>query len=95
MGLYAALFRYVADRAQIEEVRPAHRAYLRELLDAGTLHEAGRFAHERGGLVVYRADSEEEARALLAGDPFITEGIMELESIQEWLVILSACEESA
>jgi uncharacterized protein len=92
MALYAALFTYVADPERIDEVRPAHRAYLRSLLDEGSLHEAGRFGHERGGLIVYNVETESEARALLAADPFTTEGVISIDSVQEWKVILSACE---
>lgn len=92
MALYAALFTYVAEQEQVEAVRPDHRAYLRSLLDDGTLHEAGRFGHERGGLIVYATDTMDEAQALFDRDPFITAGIIELDSMQEWKVILSACD---
>lgn len=92
MALYAALFTYVADPDRIEEVRPAHRDYLRRLLDDGTLHEAGRFGHERGGLIVYNTEAEGVARALLDNDPFTTEGVISIDSVQEWKVILSACD---
>lgn len=74
MALYAAIFSYVDDQERIAEVRPAHRAYLQKLLDEGTLHEAGRFGDERGGLIVYRTESEGVARDLLSKDPFTTEG---------------------
>ena len=92
MALYAALFTYVADSDRIEEVRPAHREYLRHLLDQGTLHEAGRFGHERGGLIVYNTESEAEARDALANDPFTIGGVISIDSVQEWKVILSACD---
>ncbi|HEV2127876.1 MAG TPA: YciI family protein [Thermomicrobiales bacterium] len=91
MTLYAALFTYVADPARIDEVRPAHREYLKQLLDEGTLHEAGRFGDERGGLIVYNTESESDARTLLDRDPFSTSGIISIDSVQEWKVILSAC----
>lgn len=92
MALYDALFDYVADPQRIEEVRPAHRAYLKQLLDEGKLHEAGRFGHERGGLIVYHAESESAARGMLYRDPFATEGIIRIDSVQEWVVIYSDCE---
>lgn len=94
MAKWAALFHYSADQARIQEVRPEHRAYLRRLRDAGTLHEAGRFGHERGGLIVYRAASEAEARALFDDDPFTKNGIMGLDEMVEWLVVVSAVEEA-
>lgn len=92
MALYAALFTYVADQERIEAVRPVHRQYLRRLLDEGILHEAGRFGHERGGLIVYNVGSEAEAREVLDNDPFTTGGVISIDSVQEWKVILSACD---
>lgn len=92
MALYAALFTYVADPDRIDEVRPAHREYLKTLLDSGSLHEAGRFGHERGGLIVYSTETESEARGLLDRDPFTLEGVISIDSVQEWKVIFSTCE---
>lgn len=90
MALYAAIFSYIDDQERIAEVRPAHRAYLQQLLDAGTLHEAGRFGDERGGMIVYNTASEAEARNLLARDPFTTEGVITDATVREWKVIFSA-----
>lgn len=90
MALYAALFDYIDDQERIAEVRPAHRAYLQHLLNDGTLHEAGRFGDERGGLIVYNTASEADARELLRHDPFMEEGVITDVSVREWKVIFSA-----
>ena len=90
MALYAAHFAYIDDQDRIAEVRPAHRAYLQQLLDEGTLHEAGRFGDERGGLIVYNTDTEADARELLRHDPLMKEEIITDLTVREWKVIFSA-----
>lgn len=62
-----------------ERVRPAHIAYLEANLDrliaAGAkLDDAGVTA--TGSIYILATDSREEAEAFVAGDPFVTEGVL-------------------
>src|SRR5580704_5373218 len=61
---FAALIEYTPDAAKIAAVRPQHREYLKGLLDTGRLAISGPFAGDGGGLLVYEAESMEEAEAL-------------------------------
>ena len=54
-----------------------HRAYLRELHGKGKLVASGPFEPRTGGGLLLKADSEEELQALLAGDPFQQEGLVD------------------
>jgi len=59
-----------------------HFARLKKLSAEGRVHLAGRTDEPDGktfGLVLYRAESREEAEALAAEDPAVLAGVMEFE----------------
>ena len=90
MTLYAAILTYVDDADRVAEARPTHREYLRSLLDQGKLHESGPFTDDSGALILYRADSEAEAKELLANDPFTTNGVISEATVKEWKIVMSS-----
>ena len=65
------------------KVRPAHLKYLDELYRQGKVVSAGPFTDKKGGMVIYKADSYEEAMKLAEGDPVIVEKARTLE-LREW-----------
>ena len=81
------LYRIVNNRVEMlrsgptaEEARvlAQHRAYLQDLTERGVLALAGRTLNNDEttfGIVIMRAASEAEARALMDNDPFIKSGI--------------------
>ena len=56
-------------------VRPAHLAHLEPLSKAGRVRLAGPFLDRTGSLIVVEAGSLAEVWALVARDPYVTEGI--------------------
>src|SRR5262249_22457924 len=62
---FAAVIEYTPDKQTIAAARPTHRQYLTGLLQTGRLVAAGPFADDSGALIVYEADSAEEAEKLL------------------------------
>ena len=56
-------------------VRPAHLAHLEPLAKAGRIRTAGKLLDGTGSLIVLEADSLAEVWALVARDPYVTEGI--------------------
>lgn len=72
-------------------VRPRHRAYLERLLREGKLHESGPWADDSGALLIYEAENEAAARALLAADPYSqTPGVIADQQVKEWTVVFSS-----
>src|SRR5690348_10847100 len=56
-----------------------HFAYLKDLTERGVVLLAGRTlttGPETFGIVVFRAESENDARALMEGDPAVRAGVM-------------------
>jgi uncharacterized protein YciI len=64
----------------------AHVAYLEMLVDAGSLRASGRLVGTplRSGFLIFTVPDRPTAEALVAGDPFAVEGLIETLSIVEW-----------
>jgi len=84
---YAASIEYLQDAAVVEAHRPAHRAYLTSLLERGKLFASGPYADGSGALIVYEADTPEEADAILKADPFHQAGVFLKWTVRPWKVI--------
>lgn len=56
-------------------IRPAHLDHLRPLAEAGRVKLAGPLLDRTGSLIVIEADSLAEVWALVARDPYVTEGV--------------------
>jgi len=80
--LYVA-FLPIVDQEKNTQIRPAHLEYINDLYQKGQVFMAGPFTDKLGGLVIYKADSMEEARLLAEADPVVVEGARTLE-LREW-----------
>ena len=90
MALFATTYRYAADSSTARDAtRPAHRAYLGELTERGQLALSGPFVGgEDGALLVFEAPTEDGARALVADDPFVVEGLVAEVTVREWQTVM-------
>lgn len=87
--LFAALIDYTTDVSKIAEHRPAHRAYLKSLLDSNRLAISGPFMDDRGGLLVYSTETLEETESIIRNDPFTQAGVFVSWTIRPWRVVMS------
>jgi uncharacterized protein YciI len=84
---FAASIEYTPDKAKIAAVRPAHREYLTTLLQTGRLAAAGPYTDDSGALIVYEADTPEQAEALLKADPFHAGGVFVRWTLKAWKTV--------
>ena len=84
---FANIISYVADDKKIQEVRPLHRDYAQKLRNEGKIVVAGPFRDGTGALIVYEADSLQDAEALAANDPFFKEGVWTRYEIHPWEIL--------
>ena len=82
MKHYAAILR-MKDQDKSRDLRPQHLEFLAKRESEGKIFARGRFPDGSGGLVIYVADSFEEARAIAEQDPYITSGARALD-LHEW-----------
>lgn len=78
--IFLLLSSYTAPLDRIEELLPAHREYLRGLLEEGLLVVSGRREPWTGGAIVLRG-TREQAEAAVEADPFTREGVAETEIV--------------
>lgn len=64
----------IQDPEKNRAVRPEHLRYVEALWREGKVLEAGPFPDGWGGMVVYEAETEEQARAMAQADPAVTSG---------------------
>lgn len=81
---YAAIIEYIPDAERVQSVRPVHREYLASLRSQGKLAAAGPFVDGSGALIVYEAESAEEAETLVTSDPFNEAGVFVSWALRPW-----------
>jgi hypothetical protein len=86
---FAATISYTPDQSKIVAIRPTHREYLTGLLKAGKLVAAGPFTDDSGALIIYEADTVEQAEEFIKGDPFCTGGVFLKWEIRPWRVVFA------
>ncbi len=86
---FAAIIEYIPDKTKIAEIRPAHRQYLTGLKARGKLAVCGPFTDDSGGLIVYEADTRDEAEKLIQADPFDQNGIFVRYELRPWNPVMA------
>ncbi|MDA7425306.1 YciI family protein [Thalassococcus lentus] len=91
LELYAAVSTPAGEPEDVKANLPAHLAYQAELERSGNLAFAGPMSDESGdnmqgiGLIIYRAESFEEAISLAEGDPMHASGARSFV-LRRWLI---------
>ena len=67
-----------------------HAAFMDRLFADGMVVMGVPYADMRGTMVILEASHEEQVYAVFKDDPFVTQGVLRIESVREWLVFLDA-----
>lgn len=89
---FAAIIEYAQDKAKITAIRPIHRQYLATRKANGQLAASGPFTDDSGALIVYEANSRDEAEGLLKGDPFHQNGVFVTYQLRPWNPVIATRE---
>jgi uncharacterized protein YciI len=85
---YFAAFLAMRDSEKSQSLRAQHLDFLARKEREGKIFARGRFVDGAGGLVIYTADSLEEAKKVAESDPYLIGGARTLE-IHEWEMLKS------
>jgi hypothetical protein len=84
MATYVVTYGYSADPIDLNLVRPEHRVWLGEQLEAGRLLASGPMVDRQAALLIWQAESIEELNQLLDQDPFEIAGMIGERTIEQW-----------
>ena len=74
--IFFATIEYAEGNEQLKAQHPAHRAYLRTLLEDGRLRAAGPFAGDTGAVGVLDAESADDVEMMVEADPYVATGVV-------------------
>ncbi|MBP1970706.1 uncharacterized protein YciI [Virgibacillus natechei] len=84
---YFAVLLPMKDEEKSKEYRADHLAYLETKAKEGNIFAKGRFSDGSGGLIIYKAESLEEAENMAKQDPYVTSNARDLE-VHEWTMTI-------
>jgi uncharacterized protein YciI len=87
MRWFVKIEKGVVDKATFDRFVPAHKDYIKSLITRGYQAKTGYWAEFGGGMLLFQANSLEEARAIVAHDPLIQNGCVEYE-LHEWRIVV-------
>lgn len=87
---FAAFVEYANEPERIAQFRPAHRAYLEDLLKNGQLVIAGPFTDGSGALFVFEATNEHKIKQIAEGDPFAKASLFKKIVIKPWALVFAS-----
>lgn len=79
--------RGVVPREEFDKHLPAHLEYVKSLQRAGRWIEDGYWGELGGGMMIFDAADEAEARRIIANDPLVKAGVVEYD-LKEWRVVV-------
>ncbi|HZG37133.1 MAG TPA: YciI family protein [Nodosilinea sp.] len=87
MPWFVKIEKGVVNKTTFDQFVPDHVAYVKALIAKGHAAKSGYWAEFGGGMLLFRADSIEEARAIVAADPLIQNHCVDYE-LHEWRVVV-------
>lgn len=80
--MFLLLPRYTAPLERIDELLPAHTAWLDHHYAEGSFLASGRQVPRRGGLILASLPDRAAAEAVVADDPFVQAGAAEYDIVE-------------
>lgn len=87
MPWFVKIERGIVDKPTFDRSVPAHKDYVQDLIAKGHHARTGYWAEKGGGMLLFQADSLDEAQALVAADPLIKNNCVEYE-LHEWCIVV-------
>ncbi len=87
MPWFVKIERGVVDKSTFDLSVPAHKAYVRSLVEQGHQAKSGYWGELGGGMLLFWADSLQQAEAIVTQDPLIQNGCVEYE-LHEWRIVV-------
>ncbi|PIG92664.1 YciI family protein [Gloeocapsopsis sp. IPPAS B-1203] len=87
MPWFVKIEKGIVEKPEFDQHIPAHKAYVKELIANGHQARSGYWAQRGGGMMIFQAESLEEAKAIVAKDPLIQNGCVQYQ-LYQWQVVV-------
>lgn len=77
----------IVDKATFDQYVPDHKAYVQELIAKGHKAKTGYWHRRGGGMLLFEAESMEQARSLVAEDPLVKNGCVKYD-VYQWCIVV-------
>jgi uncharacterized protein YciI len=87
MPWFVKIEKGIVDKTTFDRYVPAHKAFVRDLIEQGHQAQTGYWGDFGGGMLLFEATSLEEAKEIVARDPLIQNRCVEFE-LHEWCIVV-------
>jgi uncharacterized protein YciI len=87
MPWFVKIEKGIVDKSIFDQHVPAHKAYVRDLIERGHQAKTGYWGCFGGGMMLFQANSMTEAEAIVAQDPLVKSGCVKYE-LYEWRIVV-------
>jgi uncharacterized protein YciI len=87
MPWFVKIEKGIVDKPVFDSSVPAHKAYVKDLIAKGHEARTGYWAEFGGGMLLFKADSLDQAKAIVAQDPLVKNGCVTYE-LHEWRIVV-------
>ncbi|WP_019504752.1 YciI family protein [Pleurocapsa sp. PCC 7319] len=87
MPIFVKIETGIVSKNTFDQYVPAHKDYVRQLITQGHKARSGYWKELGGGMLIFEADSLEQARQIVAQDPLILNNCVNYE-LHEWCIVV-------
>lgn len=87
MPIFVKIETGIVCKETFDQYVPAHKDYVRRLIAQGHKARSGYWKELGGGMLIFEADSLEQARQIVAQDPLIINKCVNYE-LHEWCIVI-------
>ncbi len=87
MPWFVKLEQGIVDKSTFDQYVPAHKAFVKELIAKGHEARTGYWGCFGGGMLLFKADSMDQAKEIVARDPLILNRCVDYK-LYEWKVVV-------
>lgn len=87
MPLFVKIEKGIVDKPIFDQYVPAHVDYVKELIAKGHQARSGYWGDFGGGMLLFEAESLEQAQTIVENDPLVKNGCVSYE-VHEWRIVV-------
>ena len=87
MPTFVKIEKGIVDKSIFDQYVAAHKDYVRSLITKGHRAQTGYWAERGGGMLIFEAESLQEAHMIVTQDPLVINNCVEYE-LHEWRIVV-------